>query len=154
MNDLSDDPSPDTVEEVPTRIGYDRWAVVYDGEDNPLVLLEEQHLGALVGDVAGLDVADIGCGTGRHALRLATAGARVTAPDRRLRHGGRESGTGPRPSERARGRCRPGGPLAPRLQVPWLAPAALDAPRAPRPLSRRAKEETGTRPGATDGLIS
>ena len=33
------------------------------------------------GDVAGLDVVDVGCGTGRHALRLAAAGARVTAVD-------------------------------------------------------------------------
>ena len=31
--------------------------------------------------MAGLTVADIGCGTGRHALRLAAAGARVTAVD-------------------------------------------------------------------------
>lgn len=66
---------------VPTRAGYDRWAEIYDGEDNPLVLLEELHLPPLVGEVAGLAVADIGCGTGRHALRLAAAGARVTAVD-------------------------------------------------------------------------
>jgi malonyl-CoA O-methyltransferase len=66
---------------VPTQSGYDRWALVYDSEDNPLVMLEEQHIGPLVRDVAGLDVADIGCGTGRHALRLAAAGARVTAVD-------------------------------------------------------------------------
>src|SRR5208283_2997867 len=69
------------MEVVPTRAGYDRWAEFYDGEDNPLVLLEERHIGPLVGDVAGLVVADIGCGTGRHALRWAAAGARVTAVD-------------------------------------------------------------------------
>lgn len=69
------------MEVVPTQAGYDRWAEVYDDEDNPLVLLEEKHLGSLAGDVAGLTVADIGCGTGRHALRLAAAGARVTAVD-------------------------------------------------------------------------
>ena len=69
------------LEVVPTRAGYDRWAEVYDAEDNPLVLLEEQHIGALVGAVAGLAVADIGCGTGRHALQWAAAGARVTAVD-------------------------------------------------------------------------
>jgi ubiquinone/menaquinone biosynthesis C-methylase UbiE len=66
---------------VPTRTGYDRWAEFYDAEDNPLVLLEERHLRRLVGRVAGLKVADIGCGTGRHALRWAAAGARVTAVD-------------------------------------------------------------------------
>ena len=69
------------MEIVPTRAGYDRWAEFYDEEDNPLVLLEERHVGPLVGDVAGLAVADIGCGTGRHALRWAAAGARVTAVD-------------------------------------------------------------------------
>jgi ubiquinone/menaquinone biosynthesis C-methylase UbiE len=69
------------VEVVPTQAGYDRWAEVYDGEDNPLVLLEEMHIGPLAGKVAGLAVADIGCGTGRHALCWAAAGARVTALD-------------------------------------------------------------------------
>jgi malonyl-CoA O-methyltransferase len=68
-------------EELPTRTGYDRWAEVYDGEDNPLVLLEEEHIGRLLGDMAGLAVADIGCGTGRHTFRLATSRARVTAVD-------------------------------------------------------------------------
>ncbi len=69
------------MEVVPTQAGYDRWAEFYDGDDNPLVLLEERHFGQLAGDVAGLAVADIGCGTGRHALRWAAAGARVTAVD-------------------------------------------------------------------------
>jgi ubiquinone/menaquinone biosynthesis C-methylase UbiE len=69
------------MEVVPTRTGYDRWAEVYDHEDNPLVLLEERRIGSLIGPVAGLAVADIGCGTGRHALRWAAAGARVTAVD-------------------------------------------------------------------------
>jgi len=69
------------MEIVPTQAGYDRWAAFYDAEDNPLVLLEERHIAPLVGNVARLAVADIGCGTGRHALRLAAAGARVTAID-------------------------------------------------------------------------
>src|SRR5258708_7153673 len=69
------------MEMVPTQAGYDRWAELYDDEDNPLVLLEEAHIGALIGDVAGLAVGDIGCGTGRHAVRWAAAGAQVTAID-------------------------------------------------------------------------
>src|SRR5437879_1875745 len=69
------------METVPTQAGYDRWAEFYDNEDNPLVFLEEQHIGALAGNVAGLKLADIGCGTGRHALRLSAAGAQVTAVD-------------------------------------------------------------------------
>ena len=69
------------LEVVPTRDGYERWAEVYDGDDNPLVLLEEGFVRALMGEVSGLAVADIGCGTGRHTIPLATAGARVTAVD-------------------------------------------------------------------------
>lgn len=79
----SSDPSSETApsEIVATDAGYNRWAEVYDSEDNPLVLLEETYIPQLIGDVAGLVVADIGCGTGRHALRLTAAGAKVTALD-------------------------------------------------------------------------
>ena len=69
------------IEVVPTRVGYDRWAESYDDEDNPLILLEERFLPPLLGDVRGRDVLDVGCGTGRHSVRLAAAGARVTAMD-------------------------------------------------------------------------
>lgn len=64
-----------------TREGYDRWAEVYDTDGNPLIALEEPRVAALLGEVAGLRMADIGCGTGRHAIRLAAAGANVTAVD-------------------------------------------------------------------------
>ena len=50
------------------RHGYDRWAAVYDHDGNPLLGLEEPIVRAAVGDVRGLDVLDLGCGTGRHAL--------------------------------------------------------------------------------------
>jgi ubiquinone/menaquinone biosynthesis C-methylase UbiE len=66
---------------VPTREGYDRWSAVYDGDANPLVALEEPHVARMLGEVRGLRIADIGSGTGRHAIRLANAGARVTALD-------------------------------------------------------------------------
>jgi malonyl-CoA O-methyltransferase len=69
------------IEYLPTKEGYDRWATIYDAEENPLILLEEKHLPPLLGDVCGLAVADLGCGTGRNAVRLAAAGARVTALD-------------------------------------------------------------------------
>lgn len=64
-----------------TREGYDRWSEIYDVEDNPLIALEEPRVAFLLGDVAGLAVADIGCGTGRHSLRLANQGATVSALD-------------------------------------------------------------------------
>jgi ubiquinone/menaquinone biosynthesis C-methylase UbiE len=70
-----------SVEASSVRAGYDRWAAVYDRDGNPLQALEEPIVRAVVGEVRGLDVLDLGCGTGRHALRLAAAGARVTAVD-------------------------------------------------------------------------
>jgi malonyl-CoA O-methyltransferase len=73
--------TPDGFEVLPTREGYDRWAEIYDTEDNPLIVLEEPQVRELLGEVRGLHVADIGCGTGRHALRLAAQGADVTAVD-------------------------------------------------------------------------
>ena len=69
------------VENLSTKEGYDRWATIYDDEDNPLIVLEERYLPGLLGDVHGLDVVDLGSGTGRHAIRLVAAGARVTAVD-------------------------------------------------------------------------
>jgi SAM-dependent methyltransferase len=64
-----------------TREGYDRWAEIYDLEQNPLIALEEPEVDRLLGDVAGLDVVDVGCGTGRHAVRLAARGANVVGVD-------------------------------------------------------------------------
>jgi ubiquinone/menaquinone biosynthesis C-methylase UbiE len=66
---------------LPTREGYDLWAQIYDEEDNPLISLETTLVRRLLGDVRGLKVADIGCGTGRHAVAMAAAGAKVIAVD-------------------------------------------------------------------------
>jgi malonyl-CoA O-methyltransferase len=73
--------TPPRVERLSTREGYERWAAIYDAEDNPLIALEEPRVVDLLGDARGLDVADLGCGTGRHTVRLAMGGARVTAVD-------------------------------------------------------------------------
>ncbi len=75
------DPSTPPIDILPAREGYDRWAAIYDDEDNPLIALEEPQVAGLLGDVRGLSIADIGCGTGRHALQLAAGGANVTAVD-------------------------------------------------------------------------
>lgn len=66
---------------VKTREGYDRWAAVYDQDENPLTALEGPILRQMLGPVEGLTVLDLGCGTGRHCLPLAHGGARVTALD-------------------------------------------------------------------------
>ena len=68
-------------EVLPVQSGYDRWAKVYDHDANPLQALEEPIVIARAGDVRGLDVLELGCGTGRHCLRMAAKGARVTAVD-------------------------------------------------------------------------
>jgi malonyl-CoA O-methyltransferase len=71
---------PDPVRLDP-REGYDRWSEVYDDELNPLVILEEPVVRQWIGDPLGARIADVGCGTGRHALWLAEGGARVDAYD-------------------------------------------------------------------------
>lgn len=63
------------------KAGYDRWSAVYDRDGNPLQAIEEPVVRDILGNVGGLDVIDLGCGTGRHSLRLAATGARVTALD-------------------------------------------------------------------------
>jgi malonyl-CoA O-methyltransferase len=66
---------------LPTREGYDHWAATYDTMGNWLLELEEPEVDRALGDLDGLDVLDVGAGTGRHAIRLAGRGARVTAID-------------------------------------------------------------------------
>jgi malonyl-CoA O-methyltransferase len=72
---------PETPDTAAIRAGYDRWAAVYDHEANPLVALEEPLVREALGEVSGLAVLDLGCGTGRHSLWLAARGASVTAVD-------------------------------------------------------------------------
>ena len=49
---------------------FDRWAEVYDHQVNPLLSLEERILPTLLPPIAGSDVLDAGCGTGRWLTRL------------------------------------------------------------------------------------
>jgi malonyl-CoA O-methyltransferase len=70
---------PDHVDSV--REGYDRWATVYDHDANPLPALDRPLMQDAIGDARGLTVLDLGCGTGRHTVWLADAGAVVTAVD-------------------------------------------------------------------------
>lgn len=70
------------VERVPLNEGYSLWAENYDNEPhNRVVIAEEQHIWELIGSVEGKRVLDVGCGTGRHCIRLAAAGADVLASE-------------------------------------------------------------------------
>lgn len=66
---------------VPAQEGYDRWATTYNGKRNASISLKNDEIRRLMGAVKLLDVADLGCGTGQHAVRFAEAGAKVTAVD-------------------------------------------------------------------------
>jgi len=61
--------------------GYDRWSARYDSDPNPLIALEEPAVLELVGEVEGLQVLDLGCGTGRYCTLLARRGATVIGVD-------------------------------------------------------------------------
>jgi ubiquinone/menaquinone biosynthesis C-methylase UbiE len=74
-------PEPLKPQATSVRSGYDRWASIYDREANPLVALEEPVVREALGEVAGLSVLDLGCGTGRHSIWLADGGATVTGID-------------------------------------------------------------------------
>ena len=69
--------------DVDTREGYDQWAATYDTDSktNWLIALDEIEVERALGAVAGRDLLDVGGGTGRYAVRLARAGARVTVLD-------------------------------------------------------------------------
>ncbi len=81
MDDALQNQIVDPADIIPTRDGYDRWADIYDDEDNALIAIEEPLLDTLLGHIAGKDVIDVGCGTGRQTFRMLAAGAQVTAVD-------------------------------------------------------------------------
>lgn len=91
------DDAPEKPSSLSVQSGYDLWATVYDHDANPLLAIEEPVVRKAIGSVGGLEVLDIGCGTGRHALRMATEGARVTGVDfsgSMLEEARRKSGAG------------------------------------------------------------
>jgi len=51
---------------------FDIWAQVYDEQPNPILALEQRFLSRMLSDVSGVDVLDVGCGTGRWLQLLAS----------------------------------------------------------------------------------
>ena len=69
------------VHEVDVAEGYARWAEFYDLELNPLIAVEGPLVESIVRDIPMESAIDVGAGTGRHTLALASGGVAVTAVD-------------------------------------------------------------------------
>jgi malonyl-CoA O-methyltransferase len=63
------------------RQGYDRWAPIYDRTVNSTVFIDDREFPQVWAHLSGLRVLELGCGTGRHTIRLARAGNTVTGLD-------------------------------------------------------------------------
>jgi SAM-dependent methyltransferase len=74
------DPMSDP-DDLPVLEGYDAWAPLYDDDGNPLIAIEGPAMFEWFGPLEGCRALDLGCGTGRHTLALASSGAAVTAID-------------------------------------------------------------------------
>lgn len=66
---------------IENRDGYDRWAATYDGYVNSTVFVDDAAFPPVWAHLKDRKVLEIGCGTGRHTLRLAQAGNSVTGLD-------------------------------------------------------------------------
>jgi len=63
------------------REGYNRWSLIYDGSINSTVATDDLYFPAMWESMTKLRVLEVGCGTGRHTLRLAQQDNEVTAID-------------------------------------------------------------------------
>ena len=63
--------SPSSASVLSPKDGYRVVSSVYDSEPNPMLSLEQRFLEQLLPVIEGLDVVDLGCGTGRWLARLA-----------------------------------------------------------------------------------
>src|SRR5260221_2066869 len=61
--------------------GYDIWSAFYDTKPNPTIFMDELSFPPLWSSVTGQRVLEVGCGTGRHTVKLARQKNEVTAID-------------------------------------------------------------------------
>jgi SAM-dependent methyltransferase len=89
-------PAPATTQRLSPQEGYRLWSRVYDAEPNPMLSLEERYLYPLLPPLAGRDIVDLGCGTGRWLVRLAAHSSRsmvgVDSSPEMLEHAERKLG--------------------------------------------------------------
>jgi malonyl-CoA O-methyltransferase len=64
-----------------SRSAYDRWSRVYDQQPNSTVAADEAHFPGVWRHLSGRRVLDVGCGTGRHTLKLVRQGNEVVGID-------------------------------------------------------------------------
>jgi malonyl-CoA O-methyltransferase len=82
LETMENPPAETLVKELPGDQGYALWASSYDNDPNNRVIIgEEQFIWDIIGPVAGKRILDVGCGTGRHSIPLAEAGADVVATE-------------------------------------------------------------------------
>ncbi len=63
------------------REGYDLWSSAYDRYPNPTVAMDERHFPPRWAHLRGRRLLEVGCGTGRHTVKLAVQGNRITGLD-------------------------------------------------------------------------
>lgn len=67
---------PDETVHLSVVEAYDRWSGFYDSYDNPMVFGAGRIIERLAANVAGKDIVEFGCGTGRNLARLKRGGAK------------------------------------------------------------------------------
>ncbi|MGH9561422.1 MAG: class I SAM-dependent methyltransferase, partial [Terracidiphilus sp.] len=70
-------PAPDKIGALRNQKAFAAWSQSYDATPNPLLMLEERYLLAILPTVRGRDVLDAGCGSGRWLRHLAARNPRT-----------------------------------------------------------------------------
>ncbi|EYF05635.1 Methyltransferase type 11 [Chondromyces apiculatus DSM 436] len=73
--------TPESTKKDEVAAAYDRWSVVYDGNENPTRDLDAVVLRRQTFPLASRDVLEVGCGTGKNTAWLAEHARSVTAMD-------------------------------------------------------------------------
>jgi ubiquinone/menaquinone biosynthesis C-methylase UbiE len=63
------------------QTGYDLWSATYDSDSNSTIAIDDLHFPKQWAHVSGKKVLEIGCGTGRHTIRLIDQGNEVVGID-------------------------------------------------------------------------
>lgn len=74
-------PQPSSPDDSEVARAYDRWALSYDADHNATRDLDALVVRGAPLDIAGRDVLELGCGTGKNTVWLAEHARRVTAMD-------------------------------------------------------------------------